>query len=136
MPTYDFECEDGHSFEVYGAPVGCEEWACRNPGCRKAARRVFLPGAWTTPRVGIMSETWSEPLGKYVGGRRQLEREMKAIGAVPKGSTPRKGRKEPTEAMIEEARGLVKDERVREIRDWREKSEYEERHGREAPPPP
>jgi len=136
MPTYDYQCEEGHQFEVFHAPVGCEEWSCREPGCHRIAKRVFLPGAWTTPGVGIMSETWSEPLGKYVGGRRQLEREMKAIGAVPKGSTPRRSQKRVTEAMVEDARSQVKEERVREIREWRLKAEYEERHGREAPPPP
>lgn len=135
MPTYDFECEDGHEFEVFGCQVGTEEWACRHPGCRHFAKKVYRPGAWTND-VGIMEEQYVPAIGKSVGSRRKLDQEMKAIGAVPKGTTTRRSPPTINDMAIEDAKRSIRDSRVTEIKEWRQKADYEERHGRKAPPPP
>jgi hypothetical protein len=134
LPTFDFECPQGHTFEVRGCAVGQREHECPEHGV--TATRVFLPGAWTTPRVGIFQERYDWELGGRVSSKRQQLELARKRGLVRKEDVVVRGlRPMPTLDEAERALQELEPSRVARAREKREKIEYEERSGLRPPSP-
>lgn len=136
LPTYDFQCDScGLEFEVIGCRPGETSEPC--PNCNgpevpwtTVGHRIFKPGSWTQTHTGIFRPFFHVGLGTKVESRRQLREEIASIpGAAEKGSTSRRGRKEPSEQEIEKAIRDLKRSEVVAAREKREQLEYKERNG-------
>lgn len=128
--TFDFRCDCGYYFELIGrCRPGQEEADC--PRCAGIARREFNPGSWSVPGTGIFKPYFSVGLDRQIDSKRQLQEELKTVGAsqseerrYSKRSQP--GPVNPTAAQIERALGDLRREDVERHREDRERSEQEE----------
>lgn len=140
MPTYEFKCiRCGHEFEVVNCPIGTEKVKCfcQPPGWivdgkiveddRRFAHRRFAPPMQTQVGAGVTKEYFDQGLGRRISSKRQLKREMAAAGVVEKGETSRRTRKLPTAADIDHAASRISETRVTEIKEHRERRDFEER---------
>jgi len=78
MPTYDYRCESGHTFDAFASIA--ERHSPRLCSCGKVAALVILraPGVW-----GDLPGYQSPVDGRWVEGRRQRNYDLARSGSRP-----------------------------------------------------
>lgn len=134
MPTYSYECPQHGAFDVFNVPWPPAKTARVCGMCKNICERVWLPGAWTTPNVGIFKAGYDEALGGYVSSYRGQRELARARGLVRKEDVTVKGRLEyPDVDQFEKALAELKPSEVLAHKERREKMEFEERSGLREP---